>query len=146
MCQSCEFGSESWFQHNCIFSTDFSGSWLWWQSRNVVKNYADCRRCWTKYIIFFTFSLSRENIAQTTRSSAGNFREDPEKQRIQCLLCRAISTVRSPSYSCLPAICSGLTLGSGEKPMASKGIWYNHWPFLTSQAVMTVDLFSFGVL
>lgn len=45
-----------------------------------------------------------------------------------------------------PAVCGGLTLGSGENPMASKGIWYNHWPFLTSQAVMPADLFSLGVL
>lgn len=57
-----------------------------------------------------------------------------------------VSTVHSPSYSCRPAICSGLTLGSGENPMASKGIWYSHWPFLASQTVMPADLFSFGVL
>lgn len=57
-----------------------------------------------------------------------------------------VSTVCSPSYSCRPAICSGLTLGSGENPMASKGTWYSHWPFLASQAVMPADLFSFGVL
>lgn len=57
-----------------------------------------------------------------------------------------VSTVCSPSYSCQPAICSGLTLGSGENPMTSKGTWYSHWPFLASQAVMPADLFSFGVL
>lgn len=64
-----------------------------------------------------------------------------------------ISTVHSPfplsihpPNSCRLAICSGLTLGSGENPMASKGIWYSHWPFLASQAVMPADLFSFGVL
>lgn len=33
-----------------------------------------------------------------------------------------VSTVHSPSNPCRPAICGGLTLGSGENPMASKGI------------------------
>lgn len=131
-----------------VFSAQISfGSWLWWQSRNVVKNYVDCRRYWTKYIIFFIFSLSGENtLPKPPGAQQGISEKIWESKEFSVSSAEPVSTVRSPSYSCWLAICSGLPLGSGENPVASKGIWYSHWPFLASQAIMPTDLFSFGVL